>query len=155
MNKERDFYQVSLKLILKNSNEEILLVKTLPENSGSNYYELPGGRINTDEFTVPLTEILQREISEEIGEVKYKLNPVPVAVARHLIPANITAKHKDIHVLYVIYEATYISGDITLSDEHPEFQWIDLIKNDPEQYLNSGNLEGMRMYYSRKKTLTI
>jgi 8-oxo-dGTP pyrophosphatase MutT (NUDIX family) len=152
MNKsEKDFYQLSQKLILKNKKGEILLCKAL-EHHGTyaGYYDFPGGRIHVDEFTTPLTEALKREVREEIGDVQYKLNPRPVAVARHLIPAHISSLKRDVHNLYLLYEAEYISGEITLSHEHTGYKWVDLTREDPAKYLKSGNLEGLRMYLGNK-----
>ncbi|MCK9393571.1 MAG: hypothetical protein WCX30_03855 [Candidatus Paceibacterota bacterium] len=51
MNDKVDFYQISLKLILKNSTGEILGLK-VKSNSISAFYDLPWGRISTDEFEV-------------------------------------------------------------------------------------------------------
>lgn len=143
----KDFYQISQKLILKNKAGEVLLLKAL-DNHGTyaGFYDLPGGRINVDEFTIPLTDVLEREVREEIGNIQYKLNSKPVAVARHLIPAHISALKRDVHNLYLLYKAEYVSGDIVLSHEHTGYKWVDLTKEDPAKYLKSGNLEGIRMY---------
>jgi len=147
MKKEKDFYQISQKLILENSLGEILLLKALERHGTyAGFYDFPGGRIHTDEFTVPLVKILEREVNEEIGQVRYKLNPRPVAISRHLIPAHISSLKRDVHVLYLMYEADYISGDIVISDEHAAYQWIDLTKADPAKYLKLGNLEGVLIY---------
>jgi 8-oxo-dGTP diphosphatase len=144
---EKDFYQISQKLILKNSAGEILLLKARDDHGTYvGFYDLPGGRIDVGEFTTPLPDILRREIDEEIGEVKYKLNPKPVAVSRHLIPANISSLKRDVHVLYLLYEADYISGEITISHEHTGYKWVNLTKENPARYLKLGNLEGMQMY---------
>jgi 8-oxo-dGTP pyrophosphatase MutT (NUDIX family) len=151
MKKEPDFYQVSLKLILKNNNNEILLMKALPKDTYGGFYDFPGGRVDMDEFSIPLPEVLKREVREEIGEVDYKLNPIPVAVARHLIPANISVHKRDVHVLYLLYEGTYSKGDITISHEHTGHEWVDLTKEDPEKFLKSGNLEGVKMYLKRNR----
>jgi len=142
----RDFYQISLKLILKNSNDEVLLMKAQNKDTYAGFYDLPGGRINVDEFEVTLPDILRREVLEEIGDVEYDLNPRPVAVARHLIPASISVHKRDVHVLYLLYEGSFKSGKVTVSQEHTGFIWVDPRKVKLEQYLKSGNLEGMLMY---------
>ena len=49
---KRDWYQVSLKLILKNKKGEVLVLKTLETGNFAGYHDLPGGRIDTDEFVV-------------------------------------------------------------------------------------------------------
>jgi 8-oxo-dGTP pyrophosphatase MutT (NUDIX family) len=90
MKKERDFYQISLKLLLKNNNGEVLALKSVDNGSYAGYYELPGGRIDTDEFAIDFIDILNREALEEIGNSDFKINPKPVAVGRHLIPSGIS-----------------------------------------------------------------
>lgn len=150
MNKTpRDFYQISLKLILKNDSGEVLLMKAQNKDTYAGFYDLPGGRINVDEFEVPLPDILRREVREEIGDVGYDLNPRPVAVARHLIPASISVHKRDVHVLYLLYEGLYKNGEVTVSREHTGFMWVDPRSVELERYLKSGNLEGMRMYLSQ------
>lgn len=82
MEKQRDFYQVSLKIILKNQQGQILILKAMNEGRFAGFYDLPGGRIDVDEFSLPFEEIIDREIMEEVGNVKYKLYSFPVAIAR-------------------------------------------------------------------------
>ncbi len=150
MNKTpRDFYQISLKLILKNNKGEVLLMKAQNKDTYAGFYDLPGGRINIDEFEVSLPDILLREVREEIGDVEYDLNSRPVAVARHLIPASISVHKRDVHVLYLLYEGLCKSGEVTVSREHTGFIWINPLEVKLEKYLKSGNLEGMRMYLNR------
>lgn len=150
MNKTaRDFYQISLKLVLKNGNGEVLLMKAQNKDIYAGFYDLPGGRINVDEFEVPLPDILRREVREEIGDVEYDLNPRPVTVARHLIPASISVHKRDVHVLYLLYEGLYKNGEVTVSREHTGFMWVDPRSVELERYLKSGNLEGIRMYLSQ------
>lgn len=145
-NTERDFYQISLKFILKNDKGEVLLMKAQNKDTYAGFYDLPGGRINVDEFTIPLTEAVQREVREEVGDIQYDLNPKPVAVARHLIPANISKHKREVHVLYLLYEGIYKKGDIVISYEHLGYMWANLNKIKLDKYLKSGNLEGVKMY---------
>lgn len=149
MKKEKDLYQISLKAIIKNNKGEILFLKAIPEGSYAGCYDLPGGRINTDEFTTPYLDILKREIAEEIGSVKLTIHAKPVALGRHCVPASLSRKRKEIHVLYLFFEAKYISGKITISSEHTNFKWIDISKEKPKKFLISGILEGIQMYISK------
>ncbi len=70
MAKERGIYQVSLKLLLKNNKGEILALKAADNGSYAGYHDLPGGRIDADEFNTDFTEIIEREVKEEIGDIK-------------------------------------------------------------------------------------
>lgn len=149
MAKEHDYYQLSLKVIIKNDKDEILALGCPPYGSFAGFYDFPGGRVDVDEFSTPLTDIIKREIKEEIGDIEYELNSTPVSVGRHLLEARFSGLSKDIHVLYLFFEATYISGDIRISHEHSGYQWFDIGKNEPAKLFKSGNLEGIKMYLSK------
>lgn len=152
MAKENDFYQVSLKAILKNEKGEVLMLGGLDGGSFEGFYDLPGGRIDKNEFVVPLSEIMSREIKEEVGDIEFSLSEAPVAVGRHLLKAHISYESEDTHVLYLFYEARYIGGEIKTSAEHNSFKWLNLEGVELEKYFKSGILEGMKMYLA--KTLT-
>ena len=141
---QKDFYQISLKIILKNDKNEILILKDLETSSFAGFYDLPGGRIDKDEFSTPFPEIIKREIKEECGNIKILLNKTPVATGRHLI-----SKEKEIHVLYLFFEARLLEGKIIISDEHEEYKWIKLDEINPEEYFKSGILEGIEMYINK------
>lgn len=148
---KNDFYQVSLKLILKNKRGETLILKAAHKGSYVGFYDLPGGRIKIAEFQTPLEKLLIREVKEELGaDVKYKFTLKPVALGRHLIPAAIIKKPNDIHVLYVFFEAEYLAGKIILSKEHLSLRWVNLNKIRLEKYFTSGILEGIRMYLKKR-----
>jgi len=149
MAKEKDFYQVSLKLLLKNKMGEILALKAADNGSYAGYYDLPGGRIDTDEFSKDLSEIIKREIFEEIGDIKFHLQSKPVAVGRHLLPAVMAGMDKDVHILYLFFEAEYLDGEMKISDEHSGLKWLDLTVVELSQYFTSGMLEGVKMYSGR------
>lgn len=143
---EKEFYQVSLKAILRDSEGRILVMKCVPESSKAGYYEFPGGRIDKDEFHTPLTEILTRELTEELGStVKFLIHQKPVAVGRHLIPKG------NIPVLMMFFEVDYISGDIKTSSEHDGFEWFNIQTTKLEDLFVSGDLEGIMMYVRQSK----
>ena len=136
-----------MKVFVKNNKGEVLAMKADPHGSYAGFYDFPGGRIDMDEFHTPFFEIIKREIEEEIGSnIVYTLNPKPVATGRHCIEAQYARGAKDIHVVYLFFEAKYVSGEVIISDEHTGFEWLDLLNIELEKYFKSGNLEGVRMY---------
>lgn len=139
---EKDFYQISLKLILKNDKGEVLILKA-PEdkNTFAGFYDLPGGRIDDNEFGVDFLEIIKREVAEEIGDVKVSISTKPVALGRAT-----SQKINKIRVLYIFFDAKYQDGDILISKEHIGYKWVDLRKIKLEDYFTSGILEGLKMY---------
>lgn len=144
MAKEIDKYQVSLKLFLKNDRGEVLAMKAALGGSFSGFYDLPGGRIDVEEFTTPLETIIAREVREELGEIEYVLRPQPVAVGRHA--AGNPSIGKGYHVIYIFFEADYLRGQPVISDEHTDYQWFDLKNTELEKYFKSGLLDAVKMY---------
>jgi 8-oxo-dGTP pyrophosphatase MutT (NUDIX family) len=145
----RDYYHVSLKLILKNDKDEVLVLSTDPKGSLSGKFDLPGGRIDEAEFIVPFEQIIRREVAEEIGDIELTISARPVGIGRHLIPAEMTSEHKDIHIMYIFFEAKMLSGDIKISQEHDGFKWVNLAEGDPAELFTSGILEGINMYLNK------
>lgn len=143
---KQDFYHVSLKLLLKNSEGHILILKVPDDYTMTGFYDVPGGRIDIDEFTTAFEDILRREVKEEIGDVEVHINLNPVAVSRGIIPKSRKHDGRDIHIFYVFFEADYKGGDIVISDEHTDHRWIDLNEADLKQYFTAGILEGIEGY---------
>lgn len=151
MIENRESYHVSLKIFINNTANETLVLSAADNGTFSGFHDLPGGRIDKQEFKVPLLDILEREIEEEVGLSGITIKPTPVAVARHLILSKFTIeKTKDIPVFYVFYEGALSSGDIKISDEHGGYEWVDLNKIDLEKYFTSGILDGVKMYLQSK-----
>lgn len=144
---EHDSYQISLKLILKNREGEILVLTGKPGGSYDGFFVLPGGRINTDEFDTNLMNVLRREVLEEVGNIKFEVDAKPVAVGRHFVPGANRKDGKDLKYFYVFFEGQYKGGDIKLdTHEHLGYQWIDLADLELDKYFTSGILEGLKMY---------
>jgi 8-oxo-dGTP pyrophosphatase MutT (NUDIX family) len=144
---EHDFYQISLKIFLKNSKGEVLVLKSKSGKRFAGFYDLPGGRIEVREFAASFEEVMRRELKEELGDIKIVVRPKPVAVGRHFVPAALFPQLKnDIHVLYLFFEADYVNGEIAVSGEHDGYMWLDLSRVEPDKYFTSGNLEGVKMY---------
>ena len=147
---KRAFYQISLKIILKNNKNEVLILNGCSKGSYAGFYDLPGGRIDEDESDISFLDIIKREAKEEIGNVKMKINPKPIDLGRHVVPASMTSENKNLHVLYIFFEAEFISGDIAISKEHEGFKWANLKETKPEKLFKSGILEGINMYLGIK-----
>ena len=126
-----------------------MILKSNKDGSYAGFYDVPGGRIDADEFSVSFEKIVKRELEEEIGSIDYKLNPKPAAISRYLLPAKFNRSKKDIHVLYIFFEAQYENGDIKISDEHEDHLWLNLSNQPLEKYFNSGILDGIKMYLGK------
>ena len=138
-------FQVSLKLILKNKKGEILILK-LPQNSSmAGYYDLPGGRINSEEIKMPCDKIIKREIREELGKIKYSLKKA-ISIGWHSYFSSANNKKK--YLLFILFEGLYLSGKIILSEEHTDYKWEKLNKRNISKYFTKGLLRGLKNYFS-------
>lgn len=135
---ELAIYQVALKLLLRKNDQFLILQDTY-----KSLLDLPGGRMNADEFTVPLEDILRREVTEELGaDITYTINKPLFQFRRY----HDTLK---MPVLLTIYGGTYKSGEIQLSEEHESYQWIH--KNDfhfpAEKFFSTEEYDAMNAYF--------
>lgn len=146
--KKHALYQVSLKLFLKNSQGEVLILKAPDGGSLEGYYDFPGGRIDESELEVPLVEIVSRELREEIGEIDFAIKPKPVATGRHFLPSR-SGNSAGNHLIYLFFEAEFIGGEVSLSDEHVGHLWVRLEDIELEKYFISGFLDAARMYIGK------
>jgi 8-oxo-dGTP pyrophosphatase MutT (NUDIX family) len=113
--KKQEIYHVSMKVLLREKDKVLFLY-----DSDENNLDLPGGRIDDTEQDVPLSEIIKREVEEELGaEIKYKLGNPAFQFRRYF-------KDDDLHIFITVYEAEFLSGEIKLSSEHGHYEWMDL-----------------------------
>lgn len=131
-------YHVGLKVLLKKGDEFLFLTDAVGK-----HFDLPGGRIDDVEHMTPLTEVIAREVGEELGEaVKYKLGKPVFQFRRHF-------ESKGLHIFLTVYEAEYLSGEIKLSSEHSDLQWINPKKVDlkEEQFFHKEEYLAFKKYF--------
>jgi len=140
-------YQVSLKVFLKNDEGKVLLLKN-PSTTGifAGHFDLPGGRIDVDELNTPFLDILRREISEEMGEVKTEIDPRPIGMSR----ATIKSEPKDIPVLFILFEGKYLGGDIVTNEEHEGYEWVVMEDLDLDKYFKPIHHDAMKQYFNKR-----
>lgn len=147
---ENKFFQISLKLILKNKSGEILILKSLKSDPMHGYYDFPGGRITEEEYKKSFLLIIKREVTEELGpKVRYKIDMRPVSLGMHNPYPKNHKNHRS--VLWVFFEADYLGGDIKLSSEHTGYKWITLKRKDLTKLFAKGALSGIKNYYAWNK----
>lgn len=147
---ENHFFHVSLKLILKNKEGEILLLKMPDTSTMAGYYDLLGGRISTGKHGVPFIESIRREVEEEVGSsFEFEIDERPVSYGIHTVPSGPT--RKEVQILMLFFEAKYIKGEIKLSEEHKEYAWLDITEQNLKKYFVRGLLQGMSSYFKFKE----
>jgi 8-oxo-dGTP pyrophosphatase MutT (NUDIX family) len=133
------YYEATIKILLK-KDDKILALTT----SGG-LLDFPGGRIDETEVDLALTEVLKREVAEELGEdVEFKVGNLAFVSKRQY-----TKDMKIFRALAIFYEAKYISGKIALSDEHTISEWIkpaELLSRD-NKYMTPDEEAQLRAYF--------
>jgi len=111
MEKNQLFF-VAVKACIFRSNK-ILLTR----GKDSLCWELPGGRINTDEIGKPFDEVLTREVKEELGQdVFFTIG----GVATHYLRTT----HGGDPVFLVCIHCQWERGTIMLSQEDNSYRWV-------------------------------
>jgi len=109
---------VVFKALIKNSKEEILLVKRSNYVSWySGKWENPGGRLKPGE---DIATVLEREVLEEVN-VAINFNKIPFWVETRM-----SIQDKNMPVIMLFYESTIKSGEIKLGEEHTEYKWVSI-----------------------------
>lgn len=111
--------------------------------------DFPGGKIQEGEAkdadASSLVLALQREVREETNLEIEVFNPF--AVWYHEFPKSHRNYPKVVYL--VAFKSKYISGEITLSDEHNNFRWVD--KNDYKEVDDDSDyFDVLEKYFKQK-----
>ena len=112
---------IGVKGLIVNSEGKVLITQEPTHFVGGGKWELPGGKIANGEEDIALEEILSREIREELGEAFHVDIGKLVDVMRR--PWNKPGASAD-QVMLVVYECSYLGGDVALSHENNDYAWI-------------------------------
>lgn len=145
MTKEK--YHVSLKAIIIRPDGKILGLNGKIGGALEGYYDIPGGRIETDEFETPLNEILHREINEETGGLDVELEARPISLGRH---QSLDANKQRIFYVCFLGRLKENMEAIEISNEHEGFAWLDVTPENVETYFTNGTLDIMKGYLANK-----
>lgn len=109
-------YGLTVRGIIKNSDDEILIVKRHPKSkTDPEMWELPGGKVEKGEHFI---DALVREIKEETN-LDCEVGDFCEAVQNDYM-------HK--RTVQLMMYLTDIEGEVKISDEHTEFMWATLEK---------------------------
>lgn len=137
---QKDTYFVAVKLFLEKDGKFFIF----KDKFGA--WDLPGGRIKKHEFETPLTDVIARKMSEEVGPVlQYSVEDRPIVLMRHerveASPGNPTVR-----IFGIGYRAEWKGGEVQLSEAHTEMLWVDPTDFKPEDYFTGGWLKGVQEY---------
>ncbi len=110
--KEDEIFYVGQKAFIQKGNETLVLGDPV---EGLDY---PGGKVQEGE--TDLVESLKREVREEAG-LEISVGE-PFATWFNAFPEGHRLAGKK--VFLVAYRCEYVSGEVTLSDEHDKFSWV-------------------------------
>ena len=125
---KRNFFEITVKAVILNEKNEALLIKRHQDNHyGAGKWDFPGGKLEAGEY---IQEGLCREIQEEIGiEVELiKVISVNDFGKKYDKKCEIGKEKLLVAGKGLRFLARYKSGEVTLSDEHEKYEWLDLDK---------------------------
>ena len=109
-------YGLTVRGIIKNENNEILIVKRNPKSrTDPETWELPGGKVEKGEF---FTDALIREIKEETN--------LDVNVGDFAEAIQNDYSHKRTVQIMMYLDVT--GGEVKISEEHTDWMWADIEK---------------------------
>ena len=115
MDKKRT-YGLTMRGIIKNENDEILILKRHPKSrTDPEMWELPGGKVEKGEF---FDDALVREIKEET-DLDVEVGDFAEAVQND---------YSHNRTVQLIMYLDNVRGDVKISDEHTDWMWADLEK---------------------------
>ena len=124
-------FYISLKSVIRDKDGRFLVLKSPAKSKYfRGKYDLPGGTIDFNETKTNFHKIIQREIKEECGSIKYSLRPDPVSLSMY----QYNVKHQH---FYILFEANYLSGKIKISPEHISFKWVKINQNNIKKIFHS------------------
>lgn len=104
MERQHALFQVGQKALIERGND--ILVMFFPNG----WLDLPGGRIEVGE--TDLVAALNREVREETS-LEIEVGEIYA-----------TSLARDGRVFLIVFKCRYVSGEVTLSDEHSAYRWV-------------------------------
>ncbi|TGK28096.1 NUDIX hydrolase [Leptospira gomenensis] len=136
-------FQITQKLFLR-KEEEFLVLRDRKSGLG----DLPGGRMNEDEFFEDWSLSMEREIEEELGtNVRIRVRQKPLFVHKHRV------NEGNFPCIIIAYHADFLGGEIVLSEEHDYIAWENVKTYDPNSLFSEYMLDAVNLYLKEYASL--
>ncbi len=130
------FFQITQKLFLR-KGDELLILRDRKSGLG----DLPGGRMNEDEFYQDWNLSMEREIEEELGSnVQIRVSPKPLFIHKHRV------NEGNFPCIIIAYHAEFLGGEIQLSEEHDYIAWENVHSYNPSPLFSEYMLDAVNLY---------
>lgn len=134
MNKHDDLFYLGLKIILRNPENRILLLKMV--KTDETFWELPGGRIQIGETP---EQGLRRELLEETGiKTILQIRHVNMHVSPYRI---LMVSGQSVGLIFSVYCGRVTEDIVNLSSDHVDYVWA----TDQEVLKLLGNAYGEKL----------
>lgn len=119
MTKKDQNFNVGLKAFIRNGDAFLAL-----KDAYSEFWDIPGGRIEGSEIDQPVAECLRRELLEELGlNLRFQIDGL-FDVCKFRVQSN-NKIAPNLNLFLVFYTATFQSGEIIINEESVKYEWLD------------------------------
>lgn len=108
---ENALFLVAVAAIIRRGDRILAMRRSEHKDAGAGLWETLSGRVRHGEDPY---DAVRREIEEECG-LEVEVDPRPIDCYRAL--------RRDVPMVLVVYGASWVSGEVRLSDEHDDFRW--------------------------------
>lgn len=142
---DKDTYFVAVKALLRNGRDLLITHDIYGQ------WDLPGGRLRSDDFDASLDAVLERKLREELGDdFRYALR-APSVFFRHERSEH-SLDGQRVRIFAVGFEADFLGGSIELGPHHDQYLWVDAATFSADDYFVDGWLKGLRTYQQRLRS---
>ncbi|MDV6234117.1 NUDIX hydrolase [Leptospira ellisii] len=136
-------FQITQKLFLRKGKEFLVL-----RDRKSGLGDLPGGRMNEDEFFEDWILSMEREIGEELGpNVRIDVRQKPLFIHKHRV------NEGNFPCIIIAYHADFLGGEIVLSEEHDYMAWENVNSYDPGSLFSEYMFDAVNLYLKEYASL--
>lgn len=114
---------VVVRCIIRDSDNNVLLLKRKSGDlHNAEKWELPGGKIESDE---DIADLIEREINEETNLVVHLVSDTFYCHSQ-VLTERLTNKYRGYTYICLTGVANYMGGKVRVPDEHSKFEWVNI-----------------------------